>query len=146
MWPFVLIALAAGAANPFQAAANAQLNRQLHQPLWAAATVYATALAGLLLVLLLVRPSVPDTATLSHVDNWAWLGGCISLLPTVAGLLLAQRLGSGVFTGLTVTAALVASVLIDQFGVLGFRQHSATPGRLLGCALMVAGAWLMSQR
>ena len=146
MWFFALIALLAGAANPLQAAANAQLNRQLHHPLWAGLAVYASGLAGLLLVLGLTRPSAPADAVLSHVSPWAWLGGLISLVPTMVGLLLAQRLGSGVFTGLSVTASLIVSVVIDQFGVLGFRQHVATPGRLLGCLLMIAGVWLIASR
>jgi transporter family-2 protein len=63
----------------------------------------------------------------------------------MAGLVLAQKLGSGVFTGLTLTASLVTSVLLDQFGVIGFRQHSASPARLVGCALMIAGVWMITR-
>jgi transporter family-2 protein len=54
-------------------------------------------------------------------------------------------MGSGLFTGVTITASLVTSILLDQFGLLGFRQHSASPGRLAGCALMVGGLWLIAR-
>ena len=142
---FVLIALAAGAANPFQSGVNAQLNKQLAQPVWAGIAVYTTGLAGMLLVQLFLRQPVPASHAVAAVRPWAWLGGAVSILSTMAGLMLAQRLGSGVFTGLTLTASLVTSVLPDQFGLIGFAQRSASPVRLLGCGLMIAGAWLISR-
>ena len=59
--------------------------------------------------------------------------------------MLAQKLGSGVFTGLSITAAIVVSALLDQFGWVGFRQHTLSPMRALGCALMIGGVWLVSR-
>lgn len=145
IWLTILVAIAAGAANPFQSGTNAQLNKQLGSPFWTAIVVYTTGLLGLLLVQAVMRQAIPDTARVPTVSPWAWLGGLISIAPTMAGLVLAQRMGSGLFTGLSVTAALVTSVLLDQLGVVGFRQHSASPGRLIGCALMVAGLWLVAR-
>jgi transporter family-2 protein len=143
-WIILLVALGAGVANPFQAATNAQLNKQLHQPLWAAIVVYATGLAGLLLVQCFTRAPLPS-AQAGGVNWWAWTGGIISLLSTVVGLTLTQRLGSGLFTSLSVTAALITSVLLDQFGAVGLRQHTASPVRMVGCALLVAGVWLVAR-
>ena len=54
-------------------------------------------------------------------------------------------MGSSLFTGVTVTASLLASVALDHFGLIGFKQHAASPGRLAGCALMVAGLWMISK-
>ena len=146
MWLFVLIALAAGAANPLQSAANAELNRQLGAPLWAGVVVYATGLLGLAFLLLFARETIPSGGAAVAVHGWAWCGGLISIVSTMAGLVLAQRLGSGVFTGLTLTASLVMSLVIDQLGILGFRQHVASPGRIAGCALMIAGVWMVARR
>ena len=142
---FVLIALAAGAANPFQSGTNAQLNKQLSQPVWAGIWVYATGLLGLLLVQLFLRQPLPGSQAISAVRPWAWLGGLISIASTMAGLMLAQKMGSGLFTGLTLTASLVTSVALDQFGLLGFAQKTASPARMIGCGLMIAGAWMISR-
>lgn len=142
---FVLIALAAGAANPFQSGTNAQLNKQLSQPVWAGIWVYATGLLGILLVQLVLRQPTPGSHAIAAVKPWAWLGGLISIASTMAGLMLAQKMGSGIFTGLTLTASLVMSVVLDQFGLIGFAQKTASPARLVGCGLMVAGAWLISR-
>ena len=144
-WLIILIALASGAANPLQAGTNAQLNKQLHNPLWATLSVYATGLLAVLLVQLVARQAFPGSSTLRSVPWWAWCGGIISIASTVAGLTLAQRLGSGLFTGLTLTASILTSVLLDQFGLIGFKQHPTSPLRATGCALLVAGIWLVAR-
>ncbi len=144
--PFVqfLLALAAGTANPFQSGVNAELNKQLGRPVWTGVAVYLTGLVGLLLVQLFVREPLPG-ARLASAPWWAWMGGAISLISTVVGLTIAQKMGSGVFTGASVTASLVMSVALDHFGLIGFRQHTASPGRIGGCALMIAGLWMIAK-
>ena len=138
-----LAALFAGVSNPFQSATNAELNKQIHQPVWSGIWVYATGLVGLLLVQLVIREALPKSV--GGVPWWAWAGGAISILSTMVGLTMVQKLGSGVFTGVSLTAALITSVLLDQFGVAGLRQHSATPGRMAGCALLIVGIWLVAR-
>lgn len=140
----VLIALASGIANPFQAGFNAELNKQLGKPLWATLSVYASGLAMLLIIQLFMRQALPADK-IAAVPWWAWLGGAISILSTVVGLTLAQKMGSTLFTGASLTAAIVTSVALDQFGLVGFKQHSASPGRLAGCALLVAGVWFVAR-
>ncbi len=144
-WLIALIALASGAANPFQAGTNAELNKQLHNPLWATISVYATGLLAVLVVQLVARQALPPSSTLRNVPWWAWTGGVISIASTVAGLTLAQRLGSGLFTGITLTASVITSVLLDHFGLIGFKQHTASPLRATGCALLIAGVWLVAR-
>ena len=139
-----LAALAGGTANPFQSGTNAQLNKQLGQSLWATIVVYALGLAILLVVQLFVRQPIP-LAQASSVTWWAWLGAPISLISTFIALSFAQRMGSGLFTGATVTASLIMSVVLDQFGLIGFKQHAASPARIAGCALMVAGLWMIAK-
>ena len=143
-WFALVVAMLSGVANPFQSAANAQLNKQLQTPVWTGIFVYLSGLAGMLIIQIFARQALP-TGQAGQVSWWAWTGGLISILSTVAGLLLVQRLGSGVFTGLSITASLVVSVLLDQFGVLGLKQHTASPARMVGCALLIAGVWLVSR-
>lgn len=134
----------AGAANPFQSATNGELNKQFQQPVWAGIVVYATGLAGMLVIEGLTRQRLP-VGGLSRVSWWAWTGGLISIASTIAGLMFVQKLGSGIFTSLSLTASLVVSVLLDHFGLVGLKQHAASPGRLIGCALLIAGVWLVGR-
>lgn len=53
-------------------------------------------------------------------------------------------MGAASFTGLTVTASVVFSVLLDHYGLIGFEQHAAGWGRIVGAALMCAGVLLVS--
>ncbi len=144
-WIAIFFALVAGAANPFQAGTNAELKTRLAQPLWATAWVYVSGLLGVLLVQAFVRQPLPSGSQASSAPWWAWTGGVISIIATFAGLMLAQKLGSGVFTGVSITAAVIVSITLDHFGLIGFKQHSASPMRLVGGALMVAGVWLVTK-
>ena len=44
-----------------------------------------------------------------------------------------------------VSAAVVASVLLDNFGWLGFVQHSAGVWRVIGAGLMIVGVTLVAR-
>ena len=143
-WLLFLAALAAGTANPFQSGVNAQLNKQLGQPLLAAILVYATGLATVVLLMLFVRHPIPAVKAL-HVSWWAWLGGAVSVVSTVIALIIVHRMGSALFTGASITASLITSMLLDHFGLIGFRQHTASPARIAGCALMIAGLWIIAR-
>ncbi len=150
LWIAILAAIIAGAANPFQAGANAELNKQTASPALAGVWVYLSGLLVLLLAAFMARRFTAVhldhmASALPQVHWWAWFGGVISIASTLAGLMFAQRLGAGLFTSLSITASLVVSVLLDQFGLLGFSRHTASPARLAGCALLVAGVWLVSR-
>lgn len=143
-WLAVLVALVSGAANPVQSAAHGQLNKQLQQTTWATIVIYAVGLLGSLAIQLFVRQPIP-LAEASRVSWWAWTGGVVSIVSTVAALTLVQKLGSGLFTSIGVTASLVVSVVLDKFGWLGMKPHPTSPGRLIGCGLLIAGVWLVGR-
>lgn len=62
-----------------------------------------------------------------------------------AGLLLIQKLGAGPVNGVTITANILASLLIDHFGLLHMEQHSLNPYRIVGAILMIAGVALIAK-
>ncbi len=141
-----LFAAAAGAANPAQAGANAQLNKGLAAPVWTAAFVYASGLAFVLFLELLLREVWPGNRLASDgLRWWAWTGGILSIGSTMAGLTLAQKMGSGTFTGVSLTAALLSSIVLDQFGWMGFRPHPVNALRIAGAGLMISGIWMVAK-
>jgi len=132
-------------ANPAQAGANAQLRKSTEHAVFSAIVLYGSGLVCMLLVQLIARQSWPNGPKLTQVPWWAWIGGVLSLASTMAGITLAQKLGSGVFTGITVTASIVVSILFDNFGWMGFKEHAASWPRIAGAALMIAGLWLVAR-
>ncbi len=139
-----LIAILAGALNTVQAGANATLGKALGQPVLAALVVAAANAVVYLAALPFVGLGWPGASRAAQVPWWGWLGGVMGGAYVLAMVFLAGRLGAAVFTGLTVTAGLVTSVLLDHYGWVGFAQHPAGFGRILGCGLMIAGVALIS--
>lgn len=43
------------------------------------------------------------------------------------------------------TASLLASVLLDHFGLMGFKQHPVTGIRGLRAVLLLAGIWIIAK-
>jgi transporter family-2 protein len=144
-WIAYILAIGAGAANPFQSGTNAELNKSLDSPVWTALYVYLSAFLAVLLIQSIVREAWPFSGKLNGLPWWAWAGGMVSISSTMAGLVFAQKLGSGVFTGLTVTAALISSIVLDHYGLIGFKVHPASAMRLLGGALMITGLWVIAK-
>ncbi len=140
-----VLAAAAGAANPAQAAANAELKKTLGQLLVATIFVYVSGLIGVVVIQLISRQPLPTADRLSSVPWWAWTGGLLSIGATLAGAAFAQRMGSGVFTGIAVTSSLLMSLVLDNYGWMGFKVHPASWPRIVGGALMVGGLWLMAK-
>ncbi len=140
-----LFAIFAGAMNTVQAGANAQLRKSLEQPLLAGMAVYASGFLGLLVASIFMHFGRPTGEKLAGTPWWAWTGGILSIFSTMAGLLLARKVGSAVFTGLTVSCSLICSVLLDHFGWVGFEAHPANTWRVIGCGLLVSGLLLIAK-
>jgi transporter family-2 protein len=143
-WIIVLLAIGAGCLAPLQGA-NAELFKHWRQPLWTTTWVYLSGLAGVLLIQAFVREPIPLAAQVQATPWWAYIGGATSIFTTLIALMFAQKLGSGMFTGLSLTASISISILLDHMGWIGFKQHTASPMRLVGGALMIVGVWLVSK-
>jgi transporter family-2 protein len=98
------------------------------------------ALALFLVVLLFYRTAHTRTG---EAPWWAWVGGLLGAFYVTATVVVPVRIGAAAFFGILVTAQLVMSVLIDQFGWLNFPKHAASPLRLVGVALLVGGVLLV---
>lgn len=139
-----LIAAVAGVLNTVQAGANTTLARALGQPILAAFIVTGANAAIYLLAVPFVGLAWPGAARFAGVPWWAWAGGAMGGAYVLAMIFLADKLGAAIFTGITVTTAILTSTLLDHYGWLGFAQHTAGLWRILGCLLMVGGVVLVS--
>jgi transporter family-2 protein len=144
-WIAYLLAIGAGAANPFQSGTNAELNKALETPVWTGVYVYLSGLLAMALVQVIVREGWPVSSKFAALPWWAWVGGVVSITSTLAGLTFAQKMGSGMFTGISVTAALVTSIVLDHYGLIGFKVHPASAMRIFGGGLMITGLWLIGK-
>ena len=132
---------------PFQGAINAQLKREIGEPLAVGTISFVVAtltIAVVLLVLVLLRrTTVPRVAPLRGMPWWGWLGGLCAATYVTATFLLLPRIGAAVTVALTVTGQQLASALIDQYGWFRMPRRATTGPRMLGLGLLVAGSALV---
>lgn len=133
-------ALVAGAAIPFQAGANAMLGRLLGHPLWATMVSLAVSVALAVPVMLAFKVPVPSFATAAATGPWwIWIGGAAGVVYVTAALLLAPKMGAASFVVAVIGGQMVASLVIDHFGLMGFVQRPASLARVAGLVLIVIG-------
>ena len=145
MWFFYAFAVVAGGLNAIQAGANATLSKTLGQPFLAAILILAvSATAFLVAGLVAGQLAWPEPAAWGRLPWWAWIGGLFGATVLASQLFVSQRIGAGPYVGLVVTSAVVVSLAIDHFGLLGFEEHRANAWRLLGATLMIAGVALVA--
>ncbi|SPM40591.1 Uncharacterized membrane protein YdcZ, DUF606 family [Mycobacterium numidiamassiliense] len=142
MIPFIILG---GALQTCGAAMNSQLYKHMVNP-WLAAAISAAVVAFFFVAAFLVKPKpLPSAQDAASMPWWALVGGLVGAVQVYAGLTLVHRIGAGTFIGLTVTAALVTSLLIDHFGWLRVHPHPITPGRAVGGVLLVLGVTLIAK-
>lgn len=139
----VLIALIVGAGFPMQAGINATIAQYHGHPLLAAFTNTTVASLVLLVAILALRVPWPAVAGLTAAPWWAWTGGALGAFFVLSSLVLAPKLGAAAFVATTIVGTMAASLLMDHFGVVGYRPQPITLLRLGGAVLVVTGMILI---
>ena len=143
LWLYLLFAVAAGAMLPFQFGINAQLSTWVGSPVRAAFVSFLVGTIALLIISAFVRKPLPSLARLGDVPWWAWIGGLLGAFYVAGSIFTAPKLGAVTLAAAIVFGQTLASVLVDQFGLVGFKEHHASPGRLVGVLLVATGVVLV---
>ena len=141
----LLLALAAGVLLPVQAGINAQLRSVLGSPLAAALVSFLVGTAGLATAAVILRVPIGIRGGWVASPWWYWVGGLIGALYVVATIVLAPRLGAATMIAAIVAGQMLASLVLDQYGLLGFPSHSISDLRVLGAALVMGGVILVQR-
>ena len=141
-WILLPVALAAGVVLPVQFGVNSQLRTFVGGPL-AAAISFVVGAVALGVAALVVQRSLPGSV--ASAPWWAWTGGLLGALFVLASIILTPRLGAATTIGLILTGQVLASIVIDHFGLIRVPVHEASFPRIIGALLIVAGV-VMVQR
>ncbi len=145
MWTLLLLAALGGMAIALQALVNARLQIAAGNPVLAATISFAVGLVGLLMVLPLYSGST-HARTLSQAPWWAWIGGLLGAFYIVMSILLVPRIGAAALISSAVLGQMLFSLAADHYGILGTQVRTASPSRMLGAALLIAGVFLIRGR
>jgi len=102
---------------------------------------------GLALVLLfVVRRGPGDISGAWSSPKWLWLGAVLGTFIVFTITVVSPRIGTTATIALLVAGQLVAGTVIDRFGLFGFERIALSGPRVLGIALLAAGAALTLKR
>ena len=144
-WLLAVFAVLAGVSNPIQSGSNSALNKVVDAPVLSALIVYAVGVLCLMACTpFLGLPARGLDGKLMGLPWWAFVGGICNALFLMSTLLVTKRLGSATFTTTVVIAAVITSLLLDHFGLMGFEVRRATLLRVVGGLFATGGVVLIA--
>jgi bacterial/archaeal transporter family-2 protein len=132
-------ALVAGMAAPTQFAINSQLRQVVGGPVLAAAISFLVGTVVLFAATAIISRSVPDLGPTISAPWWMYLGGLLGAFYVCASIILTPRLGVATTIGLFLAGQVIASMVIDHFGLFGTPVQEASIPRILGALLIIVG-------
>ena len=142
---FLLLAVFIGCLLPVQTGVNSELRTALGNPIATALVSFGMGIAGLLAAVLWLRIPVPLADAWSQSAWWQWSGGLIGAIYIAAVVVLAPRLGAGTLIAAVVGGQMLASLVLDHFGWVGFPEHPISGLRLLGAGLVLLGVAMIQR-
>jgi len=146
MWtffPLLLLALVAGFCLPTQAGVNAQLNLLTRSSILTAAISFAVGTVTLVVCAMILKTSLPAGESISRSPWWIWTGGMIGAFFVVSTIILAPRLGAAAMVAWIVAGQMLASLVLDHFGLIGYPIHPLSGMRMLGVMMLLGGVILI---
>ena len=139
-----LLGILAGAFIAIQAPINAQLARGLGLPV--AAAFFSFLSGSVVLGIVTVAMTRAGGISLDWKAPAPWLfvaGGVLGGFYVTLSTILIPRLGAAALMAFLVAGQLIAGMLLDRIGFLGFAVREISLGRIAGAVLLLAGALLV---
>ncbi len=137
------IVLVMGALLSVQPLLNARVAASAGHPIYGALFSVSVSSLTMILAVALLRLPAPDLHGVAGLKPWVWSGGVIGAFVVLSALIATPRLGSATTVALFIAGQLLASMVIDQLGLLGVPQHPLSAGRFVGVVLLVTGVALI---
>lgn len=128
-----------GAVLATQVGVNLQLSNAVGNPVMSTLFSFVVGAIGLTVYVLVIRAPLPPFSSLAQIPAWKWTGGLLGATYVLLTIVSGPRLGAASLLALVVTGQMIAAMVLDQNGWLGFAQHSINLWRVLGAALLVTG-------
>jgi len=140
---YYLLAFLCGVTNSTQSGVNAELRRSINNPIYAAIISFASGLLGLIFITPFFKESIPTIDTLKSLEWWKLTGGVLGAFFVTTVILSIQKIGSANMICLIVAGQLMTAMVLDHYGLLGFKLHQINGWRIAGGVFIVGGVYLI---
>jgi bacterial/archaeal transporter family-2 protein len=142
---YILTTLAffVGGLIPIQVGVNAELAKYINSPVLAALVSFLVGGMCLTLGAIFFKAPLPTLNQVVSLPTWLWGGGMIGAAVVLGSILAGPKIGALALVSLLLAGQLVASILIDHYGWLGFPIEKMNTQRLLGVLLLIGGFLLI---
>jgi transporter family-2 protein len=135
-----------GISMASQAGINSQLRMALSNPVQAAFISFLIGTIILGVIALVQGDAWFKGNSLASIPWWAWLGGVLGAFNIAMSIFLAPKLGALVLAISIVVGQIVASLVLDQNGWLGYPKIDITLNRVIGALFVVVGLILVVKK
>jgi|TARA_B110000090_G_C13304399_1_gene417058 transporter family-2 protein len=129
-----------------QAGVNSQLRIALSNPIQAAFISFLIGTIVLGIIALVQGDTWFKPNSLTLMPWWAWLGGFLGAFNIAMSVFLAPKLGAMVLAISIVVGQIMASLVLDQNGWLGYPKIEITVNRVIGALFVVIGLFLVVKK
>jgi transporter family-2 protein len=140
---YMLLSMAAGILMPLQAGINNRLGEAAGGPIASAFISFFVGTLALGVYLLVFRIPLPLGRAMAVTPWWYWIGGTLGAFFVAASIVLVPRLGATAMLGFILAGQMLASLVLDQYGLLGFAHIPIDARRLAGVGLLAVGVYLV---
>lgn len=129
-----------------QAGVNSQLRLALSSPIQAAFISFLVGTIVLGIIAFLQGDVWFKPNSIASIPWWAWLGGLLGAFNIAMSVFLAPKLGAMVLAISIVCGQILASLVLDQNGWLGYPKIEITPNRVIGAIFVIIGMCLIAKK
>ena len=140
---YILLALAAGAMMPTQAATNNKMAMVVESPILSAFISFFVGTVALFVYVLISGAPIANLASVREAPAVAWAGGFLGAFFVTAAVTLVPRLGVAMTFSLIIAGQMIVTLVIDHFGLLGVPVKEVSLARVAGIVLIAAGVVLI---
>lgn len=140
---YILLALAAGAMMPTQAATNNKMAGVVDSPILSAFISFFIGTVALFVYILISGSPLANLSAAKDAPPVAWIGGLLGAFFVTAAVTLVPRLGVAMTFSLIIAGQMLVTLVIDHFGLLGVPVKEITLARIGGILLITGGVVLI---
>jgi transporter family-2 protein len=127
-------------------ALQAPINSMLGKAVGSFQAAFVAFAIGTILLAVLAAVAKGGFGTIGEARELSWYyltGGVLGAAYVTAVLVTVRELGAGPVVAATIAGQLTASVVLDQFGLLGLPKDPISLGKIVGVLLLAAGVYLV---